>query len=45
MLSDSEFSEEVGKALVDSGYVEGRTLTIEHRWPDDLARLQELARR
>jgi putative tryptophan/tyrosine transport system substrate-binding protein len=25
MRSDSEFSEEVGKALDDSGYVEGRT--------------------
>ena len=27
----------------DIGYVEGRTLTIEHRWSDDLARLPELA--
>jgi putative tryptophan/tyrosine transport system substrate-binding protein len=42
-MRDSQFSQEVRKALDDSGYVEGRTLTIEHRWADDLARLPELA--
>ncbi len=42
--SASDFLAGVRRALGDSGYVEGRNLTIEYRWAnDDLGRLPELA--